>query len=1067
MHNTTKKARIKKSLWFMARVTFIWFISFCALGSVLMASSVKSQGLENTRVQLSLKESKLGTVFSMLEQQSDFTFSYSHEIGNRKINGITTNQSLAKLLEELGKQYQLKFSPFNHIIAVSSLPPPRQPGKISGKVIDENGAGLPGASLKVSPTGAVVQSSVDGSYQISLPPGTYSMEVSYISYQKQKISGIVVGEGKNTILDIAMKPGSKALNEVVISTDYKRASVEGLYARQKNNPALTDGISAAQIALTPDKNIGEVLKRISGLSTVDNKYIVVRGLSERYNQSVLNGQVMPSTELNRKNFSFDLIPANMVDNVTVSKSITPDRSAEFGGGLVEVNTIDIPTENFLNLSVGSTYYDKATGKDFLTVPLEGKEYFGQVADHRKLLGSFDWKSTTEIANKFEASGNDLSYFKNNFAVTRMKAPVSPNFQASIGRLLHPEKKDSELGFVASLSYRNTLQTSDILIGRDGYVGFTDNGTNENSSFNGKSYNFSTNLGGMAGIGFRNGNNRIGFQTLYLRTLEQKLILGTGAARDNIGAPAFSYFDITSQTDLWQSQLKGEYNSNRAQTKINYMLSYLTLNRQKPDNKNLFANYIHTNPDQPNEYSINRPQSAGISEGTLRSWSRSYEKDLGWDVSLTQPFKFNVFDIPANNKFKVGYAGWYKDRFFFVMNTSSYTKIADNYTPLGQVFSPENLERVGVSAFKDDYHRNAQLHAFYGMLDNRIAEKWRLVWGVRAEYYNLNKANVNLDKSMESFKGALDYSALYNREPNLRWFPSANLTYSMNKTMNFRLAYSKSIIRPDLRELSFFKEYDFELGGEYSGNYVVSTILDNYDLKYEWFTGAGEVISASVFYKKMKYPMEIKYEPNAKTFTLLNNKEATNYGFEIEARKSFAFTGYPLLKNITLYSNLTALKASLVPMGLGMNLSDDKKSVVVEEVLGDKQNRPQQGASNLIVNGGFYYDTKLFSFSMAYNYTSNRIQLTQTFTKDSRWEKPMTTLDGQLNFHLLRNKLDAKFNVTNLLNGSTIVYFNTPIATNKEKPEPSSKDLRYQKGEDEILYRNTPGRSYGLSLNYRF
>ncbi len=1013
------------------------------------------------------------TILQQLRAQSGYDFFYDSDLfkNAKPVNIHIQNASLEQALRKCFEKLPYSFTIEDHIVvirenqAVTTALQRQNIGRLSGRITDSRGDALPGASLKILQSGKGIQSSADGYYQFSLQPGTYSLEISSISFQTRKIENIVIKAGELTPLDVVMQEARTALKEVTISADYKKASVEGLYLRQKNNAALTDGISAEQIARTPDKNIGEVLKRISGLSTVDNKYIVVRGLSERYNQAVLNGQVMPSTELNRKNFSFDIIPANLVDNVTVYKTLTPDKSAEFGGGSVEINTLDIPSKNFFDISLGATYYDKATGKDFLTTPLDGREYLGSINPGRKLFGSLDWLGSKDIEDQYNSSGKNPALFSNTWGINRFKAPLSPNFRFSAGRTYNLPENDAQFGTVASISYRNTLQTQDVLIGREGYAPFLDDGLHENNSLNGKIYGFQTNLGALFGLGFRNQRQRISFQTLYTRSLDQRLILGSGISRDAIGSPALSYFDLSTQMNLWQNQLKGEYNSGKPGIKLNWMLSYLTLDRQKPDNKNLYANYIHTNENQPNEYSINTPGANGASTGALRSWSRAFEKNLTWDLSATLPFKFSLANILAENNLKMGYGGWYKDRAFYVLNTSSHTSIAENYTPIAQVFSKENLTSVDISRFGDGYHRNAQLHSFFGMLDNRIAEKWRLVWGIRAEYYNLNKVNANLEKRQTDLGNTLDLSALYTREPNLRWFPSASLTYSLNPSMNFRLAYSKSIIRPDLREISFFKQYDFELGGDYIGNYIISTLLHNYDFRYEWFPAPGEIISASVFYKKIKYPMEITRDPGSNTFDLINNKEARNYGFEIEARKSLAFTQLPLLKNITLYGNFTAMKASVIPMKLDIHVAEDRKKVVADENLLPEQKRAQQGASNFVVNAGFYYDTKLFSLSLSYNYTSHRIQQFTADIKNSLWEKPPTSLDGQLTFHLLKEKLDAKINISNLLNSSTIYYLNqTPEGLASDQL--SIRELGYQK-KDDIWYRTIAGRSYGLSLNYRF
>ena len=124
----------------------------------------------------------------------------------------------------------------------------------------------------------------------------------------------------------------------------RQASIASLYSVQKNSSSISDGISAESIQRSPDRNSGEVLKRVSGTSVQDNKFVIVRGLNERYNTSLLNNSVLPSTEPDKKAFSFDIIPASLVDNITIYKSPTPDLPGDFAGGAVKVTTKDYPSK---------------------------------------------------------------------------------------------------------------------------------------------------------------------------------------------------------------------------------------------------------------------------------------------------------------------------------------------------------------------------------------------------------------------------------------------------------------------------------------------------------------------------------------------------------------------------------------------------------------------------------------------------------------------------------------------------------------------------------------------------
>lgn len=1049
----------------------------------LVPGKVKAQSYRSLtdKVQLYMAKATAADVVKSLQQQTPYTFIYDPEylqqctLSDLKFQGTALGDVLAYIDNNAPLDIELTK---NNAIAIRKgnpdKPAAKTNGHVAGKVVDSKNEPLPGVTITTQ-SGQGTVTNVDGTYDITLPPGVYNLTFSYVSFDTRKVTEVTVGEKGVTPLDIVMKSSSSQLKAVTVTANYRKTSIEGLYAMQKNNPAISDGISAEQIARTPDKNIGEVLKRVTGLATMDNKYVVVRGLSERYNQAVLNGQVMPSTELNRKNFSFDIIPANIVENVTVVKTITPDRNADFGGGLVEVNTLDIPTENFLNISVGASYNDKTVGKDFLSLALSGNEYAGKVSKHRDLLGSLNWKDRDDVVNNYEKNGKNASLFSNNWGVTKMKAPISPNYQAAIGRVIRTGV-GGQWGIVASASYRNTLSTQDVMLGREGFEELADGDALGRKVFKGQRYGFTTNLGGMIGVGYRNEKNRIGFQSMYLHTLDQQLIFGNGENTKFGSANTLGYFDLAQQTTLWQNQLKGEHTIGNKGVKIKWLGSYLNLDRQKPDNHMMLADYKRVEGADLNDYNISTFGS-NFADGALRWWSRALENNYNWDASVFVPFKLNIGNTIIENTFKGGYGGWNKDRLFFVVNTTS--KIENkgtDYFPIAQVFTPANNLQVNISRFGDNFKkRSASLHALYAMLDNKIG-KFRLVWGLRTEYYNLNRINNNLDSLFQRLtegRPGFDYSDLKNREPNWRFFPSANLTYSLTPSMNIRAAYSESIIRPDLRELSVFKEYDFELGGDYTSQIVRSTTIKHIDLRYEWYPGPGEILSASLFYKHLDYPMEIYQVGQLNSFELKNSKMAKNYGFELEARKSLAFTNIPVIRNLTLYGNFTYLDSRVKRMDANIGFLDPNQpnKIILQEVVGKEEKRPQMGASNYMVNAGVFYDIKPVSVSVSYNSVTNRVFVPNIDYQYSLLERPLQALDAQIAVRLLNQKAEIKLNVSNLLNSYSVLYRNQFTAEEvkafKDGGSPSTSQLKYDAKTDLVNYKSYPGRTISASFSYRF
>jgi len=1037
---------------------------FIFSGLLSMICATASAQVLQKRLTVTFKKEPLNVRLKAIEGQAGVTIAFDENQVAQKMAPAHdfVNAPLQEVLQQTLKNFPLEYKEVNGTVVImakthAATTTQSQKGNVvvSGKIIDqESGEAVSGATVQLNNKSVITD--IEGSFSLKVPAGVYQAAITSVGYVAKKITDIEIGKEEVFTLNMTLTREGANLKQVTVTASARKEGVAALYTRQQNNAAMTNGISAEQISRTPDKNVGEIIKRVSGVAAVDNRYLVVRGLSERYNQAVLDGQIMPSTELNRKNFSFDLVPATIVENITVTKTLTPDRSAEFGGGIVEVNTIDVPTHNFLSLSAGTSYNDKTTNKTFLSLPLEGREYAGKLSKSRTLFGSLDWKNPREIFDHYDANNKDHELISNNWGITSFNAQPAQNYQLSVGRVFKLPHNDQKLGIIALANYRNTLQTQDINTGRDGWLG----DPNPLEGASGKRYGFTTNISGLVGVGFRNKNTRVKASSLYLRMLDQQLLLvDQGSNQDG----NWGLNDVTYQTTLLQNQLAVERSIGHKGVKLNATGSYLYMNRLRPDNHFM----IHTAIVDPN-----MKNDVNITGAGIRFWTRALEKNYSWDASVSVPFL-----IKQNSQiFKGGYSGWNKDRLFYTLFGNDVANTNFNgvtyLIPLRSIYTDEyNASFDFQRRFFDAYHKTASLHAVYAMLDNKWGIRWRLVWGVRAEYYDLNKVNAQID-SVQSRNPGMDFSALRGREKNLNLFPSVNLTYHVTSQMNLRLSYVKSIIRPDLRELVNFAQYDYELGGQYHGNLVHSTLIDHYDLRYEWFPAAGDIMSASLFYKKLRYPMAIYQMYGNADYQLMNDKDAKNYGIELEGRKSFAFTGLPVLRNITLYGNFTYLDARVRQMSAdAITDPDNPNRVIVKETVYATEKRPQSGASNYMYNAGIYYDNKLVSLSLVYNSVTNRMfrPAGPGHQNESLYEQPLKSLDGQVAVHFLHRQAEVKINLANLLNSYSVIYQNRfdDEDLSLSKKDPSKKEAQYQAGKDLVNYKVAPGRTYSVTLSYTF
>ena len=1095
-----------------------------------MVQPARAQSIEAKTITLNLKNVPLKAALDEIQKQSGFRFLYNNDIKEyeqlritHNTQKITVKSAVELVLKNTALQYSLKdgFILIKKGAKVTSTPAPRQeqtntqqPGRISGKVVDDRGEPLIGASIRVAGNNSIAtQSATDGSYSLSVKPGTYALEVSYISFQTQRITDIVVKDNSNTPLTISMKAETNTLQQVVVSSGYKKASVAGLYAEQKNRASVSDGISAEQIARTPDNNMGQVLKRVSGVTTVDNKYVVVRGLSERYNQAMVDGVVLPSTNMNRRNFSFDVVPQELVSNVVVNKTATPDLSAEFSGGQISVNTMDIPTENFTTISIGTGMNSQSTGKDFLMLgERKGGDYLGLNNNQRKEpTGLQPWKFPSGIKTpplgpngnypalppgspvsgydelelipgsgipytSLDAIAQSKRLDASGLSVNRYKALPFQNARFALGRV-YELKNNLRFGFSGGATYRNqqTIVEFNNVRNQTGggsptapYSNYMDSVENGG----GKSYRFNSTIGAALNLGLQGNKFKIALKNMYSRIFDDNFneAYRLSHGDDNLNKYR-EMFQDPQVTQVWQHKLEGENLLGATGVKMAYTGGITRIGQQNTDQRRLTyrqtldydgVEYFQT----PNVYYPDRLDD----DYDYRMWTDVKETDYNWGLNFSKDFAVGK-DVKTTAK--IGYNGWYKHRTLGVNRMIPYgtgTSLVEQ--PYPTVLHPDNIgfgqnqvyyfaEGLNAPVFDGTMKTNA----VYAMLDQRFFKKLRLVYGARMENYNLG--NRQEDYARERF--GTDYELFMTTgEKNWRALPSANLTYSLTSKMNVRAAYSKTAIRPDFRETAYFGFYDYELDANISGRQLVSTIVDNFDLRYEWYPQAGEIISVSGFYKKLNDPIELVMFRDG-FYRFQNQYAATNYGVEMEIRKSLGFIAdKPWLHNLTIFGNGTLIKS--------------KVEVQTEPLPGEtgvasklpSQNRPLYGQAPWIINGGIAYQDDIFGFTASYNKSGHRSNTIHASPSYVEYENGRNLLDLQVSAKVWKQKAEVKLNVGNLLNEYILFYQNISAYESDERDENNqlihklvNGTTAYEKDKDRVTYRAKTGRNITLSFTYNF
>lgn len=904
-----------------------------------------------------------------------------------------------------------------------------QTGKISGKVSDsKSGETLIGVTVKIQGTTKGIATDVEGRYLIGgIAPGKYTIEASYIGYTTKNISDVEVKANSATVVDFIMDDSNdQKLKEVVITANVSKESVNTLYSNQKSSISISSGISAELIKKSPDKNTSEVLKRVSGASVQDNKYIIVRGLSDRYNSAMLNNSVLPNTEVDKKAFSFDIIPSNLIDAIVINKTASADMPADFSGGVVQITTKDFPDNKFLSFSLGTSYNTQSAFKDFLAPQKSGNEIFGFYDKRRDIPSSFP--SRVDYIAKPEAERFALSkQFANNWGYDKITSTLGPNFQANYGTS-KIFKDNSKFGTILSLTYRydERLRESD-------QIAYT--GQNAGDKYHDNAYNYNTNIGGLANFAYSWGNNKIALKNLYNRVLESQFILRDGI--DESGSEFTRTGDYLLQRSLLSSQLTGNHLlSTENKIKLDWGLNFSTIDRKEPGYKRM-------------EYSDG---GDGIKRASVPAGSASSglggnfssvldENSYGGSVDLTIPVKW----FRDNNKIKAGYFGQYRKRDFsardigFIKSGSTEFNNALLSLPQGQIFDPKNIGPGGfimddITNGSAKYDANSFLNAGYIMFDGYLTEKLRLGIGARIESFN-QKLN-STDNTSRPLKVDTTY---------LNVLPSANLIYNLTEKASLRLSGSQTVGRAEFREIAPFSFYDFNRNVNVFGEpKLKQSKTTNVDLGYAIYPASGEAFTASAFFKHFDSPIEQKLDPGAsgRSFGYFNAESATLYGIEAEFRKTLGFIG-------DRFSNFT----------FNANASYIKSEVDVPTTVNAEGKRPMQGQSPYLVNAGFQYSSKNsnpLGVTLLFNRIGKRIWVVGNVRDPDIYEKPRNVLDLQLSQKFAKSRAEVKLNYSDILNNKAIYY---------QKPKGTSPSAGFDENTDHVNISDRFGSTVSLSLSY--
>jgi outer membrane receptor protein involved in Fe transport len=904
--------------------------------------------------------------------------------------------------------------------------------KISGKISNEKNEPIAGVSVKVTGRSTGGSSDVEGRYTLNLPAGKYELEFSAIGYETKTVTDVEVTPQLNE-LNIVLNIKAKEGENVVVTgrrSSARMESVNSSISFLKNTNTVASIISAETIRRSPDRNTGEVLKRTPGASLQDGKFLVVRGLADRYNQAMLNGILLTSTEPDRKTFSFELIPSSMIDNIIINKAFVPEFPGEWAGGLIQVNTRDIPAKGFLNIQLGTGFNTQTIGKDFYKQHGGGLDWLGIDDGTRGLPPGYTTKSNFDILTPAQktAIGKEM---RNDWTPKVVNAPLNTSFQANAGfnTTMFGKKVGGTFGliynksnrFVDAFNQQNTLSSGNSFFPEYSY----DDGRFVQEVM----------VGALGGISVQlNQRHKISVKSMINVNTDNYVINRSGI--DNVRANDVRSTELAfKQNTFFSSQVIGEHTLSTP-LKLKWYGSFNILDGQNPDQRRLA--YTRTAGSQ-SPYTLLIGNSLSQESGSRIFQDLSdYIYTAGGD--LTYSFKW----LGQSQTLKGGYMLQIKDRLYdakLFANRLPSDNVALRNLPADKVFASENFGNGADNLFAFDaikgntfrYMANTILNAGFLQLDNQFTSAFRVVWGLRVENY---------DQLVGSVK---KYDPRHTHSEVIDFLPGLNATYKLNNKTNLRLSGSQTVIRPELRELAALNLYDFELNASVQGNpNLERTKVTNADFRYEYYPRAGEVMSAGVFYKYFNNPIEQVFNQGsggASTFNFQNPEKAQSYGAEVEFRKRLDFAN--ALRNFTFQANAAYIYSRVTDKSANLNID-----------------RPMQGQSPYLINLGVMYDLEKqgFNATLLFNQIGERIYLVGDISAGAGapdiYEAPRPVMDFQVAKKIIKNKGELRLNISDILNQTQYFYQNAP--GNKRS---------FQKSEDAYRFTRRFGTTFSLTFNY--
>jgi hypothetical protein len=862
-------------------------------------------------------------------------------------------------------------------------------GKVQGRILSKaTGEPIAFADVALVPADTSLRrvgglTNADGTFLLEAPAGRYRLDIRALSYARQSFEGVVVQAGQLLPFSTALEEEAIRQQEVVVEARVRQNTENAMLAVRRKAAAVGDAVSAEQVRRSPDKDAAEVLRRVTGLSVSDGKYVFVRGLGERYSSTEVDGTRIASPEQNKRVVPLDILPANLLEHIVVQKTYTADRPGEFGGGDVQVQTRDFPGARSWSFSVSQGYSENATFRRLKTYDGSSADLFGfgagaraipqavfDVAGARPLLYGNGWFSKKTLAEVGKA-------FRDVYSPSGVRAAPNAGYSATYGDELRLFRRP--LGVVQSWSFSRSFDQQ-----------------NESQRYFGGPadtlYDYavdrtrvSVQLGGLSKLSYRlSPAHSVHVSGLYLHSADDEVRSYEGVDHNQTDGLTGTFIHHRNtrlmyvQRDVLSGSVEGRHEFARLLgAGLDWKLTRSQARRQQPDRRETGYDRLYSEDANGNTFPL------WLNTGATREFGDL--KDNGWGSSLNGTLPFRIPRLGAG-KVVFGYDRQTKDR------TNFYRRFA--MVPRDNVSStapPESLYQVryfdgsihtayvqeGTLAV-DNYDASQAVNAGYLSADVPLGTRVRGTFGVRVEDGSQDVRTFNLFKP-----GAILEEG---RLANTDWLPSANLNVSLTGSLNLRLGASRTLSRPDLNELSPAPALEYVGGLQVVGNPELHrATIDNYDARLEAFPSLSEVLAAGFFYKAMHDPIEqVIRGGSSPVLKPENSDHGRNLGVELEARAALGSIWDPL-HHLSLNANASIISSAITLRPQVTRLGSDR--------------HPLQGQASYLVNAALSYTPvdRRADVTLLLAATGRRLETLGVFPMPDVYEQPTTSLDLTTNF----------------------------------------------------------------------